>query len=110
MLGGVKRAVDDLPEPGRFIVTGSARGDLETAVWPGTGRLMRIPIHGFTVRELGGRSTAVPFLDRMSAADEIRPAPDTPDVSHAPGSFLWTRVLEDRPDGPPTRSSSVHLP
>jgi len=80
VLGAVKRAVDDLPEPGRFIVTGSARGDLESAIWPGTGRLIRIPIHGFTVRELGGRSTAVPFLDRMSAIDEIRPAPDTPDL------------------------------
>jgi uncharacterized protein len=80
VLGAVKRAVDDRPEPGRFIVTGSARGDLEGTQWPGTGRLIRIPIHGLTVRELAGRSTSVPFLDRVSAGDEVRPAADTPDL------------------------------
>jgi hypothetical protein len=80
ILGAVKRAVDDSPEAGRFIVTGSARGDLEGALWPGTGRLIRIPIHGLTVRELAGRSATVPFLDQIGADDEIRPAADTPDL------------------------------
>lgn len=80
VLGAVKRAVDESTGPRRFILTGSARGDLEASVWPGTGRLTRIQINGLTVRELGGRSATAPFLDRVLAADELRPAADTPDL------------------------------
>jgi len=46
VLGAVKRAVDARPTPGRFLVTGSVRGDLEGEVWPGTGRLTRTPLYG----------------------------------------------------------------
>ena len=35
VIGAVKRAVDDDPRPGRFIVTGSVRGDLEGDPGPG---------------------------------------------------------------------------
>src|SRR5450759_4610281 len=35
VLGAVKRAVDTRPDPGRYIVAGSVRGDLEGEVWPG---------------------------------------------------------------------------
>jgi len=51
VLGAIKRAVDDRPEPGRFLVTGSVRGDLEGELWPGTGRLTRVPMYGMTMRE-----------------------------------------------------------
>jgi hypothetical protein len=51
VLGAVERAVDSRPDPGRFIVTGSARSDLEAELWPGTGRLTRVPMYGMTLRE-----------------------------------------------------------
>jgi predicted AAA+ superfamily ATPase len=81
VLGAVKRAVDTDPRPGRFLVTGSVRGDLHGDLWPGTGRLTRVPMFGMTVREqagLGGGS--VPFLDRVVAGADLLPAADTPDL------------------------------
>lgn len=45
VLGAVKRAVDDEPRPGRYILTGSVRIDLDAQTWPGTGRLVRLPMH-----------------------------------------------------------------
>src|SRR5688572_17200032 len=50
VLGAVKRAVDDDPRPGRFLLTGSVRADLETENWPGTGRLVRGRLHGLAQR------------------------------------------------------------
>src|SRR5579862_9577768 len=52
VLGAVRRAVDDDPRPGRFILTGSVRSELENAVWPGTGRLIRMRMYGMTQLEL----------------------------------------------------------
>lgn len=80
VLGAVKRAVDARPEAGRFLVTGSVRGDLEGELWPGTGRLTRIPMYGMTVREQLGDSTRPSLLDRLARGDELRPASDTPDL------------------------------
>jgi predicted AAA+ superfamily ATPase len=51
VLGAVKRAVDRDARPGRFILTGSVRADLEEATWPGTGRVVRVPMYGMTVGE-----------------------------------------------------------
>jgi hypothetical protein len=65
VLGAVKRAVDADPRPGRFIVTGSVRGDLDSPTWPGTGRLIRIAMYGMTVAELRGRIPSEPLLDRL---------------------------------------------
>lgn len=65
VLGAVKRAVDDNPEPGRFVLTGSVRADLDAATWPGTGRLVRVPMYGLTVRERRGRVTEPRWLDRL---------------------------------------------
>lgn len=80
VLGAIKRAVDTQPDPGRFLVTGSVRGDLEGDLWPGTGRLTRIPLYGMTVRERRGAISAAPFLDRVVRGDELRPAGDSPDL------------------------------
>ncbi|WP_100448804.1 ATP-binding protein [Glycomyces xiaoerkulensis] len=66
VLGAVKRALDTDPRPGRFIVTGSVRGDLDAETWPGTGRLLRIPVYGMTVAEIRGKLPAVPLLDRLA--------------------------------------------
>ena len=80
VLGAVKRAVDTRPDPGRFLVTGSVRGDLEGDLWPGTGRLTRIPMYGMTVREQLGAVGEATFLDRVERGDELRPASDSPDL------------------------------
>lgn len=44
VLGAVKRSVDAEPRPGRFVLTGSVSGEVEAASWPGTGRLIRVPM------------------------------------------------------------------
>ena len=80
VLGAVKRAVDARPDPGRFIVTGSVRGDLEGELWPGTGRLTRVPMYGMTIREQRGAGASIPFLDRVVAGADLVPASDTPDL------------------------------
>jgi predicted AAA+ superfamily ATPase len=50
LLGAVKRSVDSDPTPGRYILTGSVRAELENRVWPGTGRLLQVPMYGMSVR------------------------------------------------------------
>lgn len=74
VLGAVKRATDDDPRPGRFLLTGSVRSDLENQVWPGTGRLQRTRMHGFTELEVRGGATPerVSLLDTLIAADPSR--------------------------------------
>jgi predicted AAA+ superfamily ATPase len=66
VLGAVKRAVDDDPRPGRFLLTGSVRADLLNETWPGTGRLVRLRLYGLTRREFGGRAAGPLFLDRLA--------------------------------------------
>jgi predicted AAA+ superfamily ATPase len=69
VLGAVKRAVDDDPRPGRFILTGSVRADLEQETWPGTGRLIRVPMYGLTVREVLGAIDRPTFIERLAEDD-----------------------------------------
>ncbi|MGH2844727.1 MAG: AAA family ATPase [Thermoleophilaceae bacterium] len=72
VLGAVKRAVDQDPRPGRFLLTGSVRADLDPVTWPGTGRLVRVPMYGMTVREqLGGLETQ-PLMDRLAKGSGLR--------------------------------------
>lgn len=54
ILGAIKRAVDAdrSSRPGRFIVTGSVRAAQHAATWPGTGRLIRVRMHGLTRAEM----------------------------------------------------------
>lgn len=83
VLGAVKRAVDDDPRPGRFLITGSARADLDATGWPGTGRLTRLTMLPLTVREAAGRDLSGPtFLDRMFDGGDAHLAmpPDPPDL------------------------------
>lgn len=81
VLGAVKRAVDAEPRGGRFLLTGSVRADLQAETWPGTGRLVRLPIFGLTQRELVGRATDEPFLDRLEAGTAIDQRASAPDLS-----------------------------
>lgn len=80
VLGAVKRAVDADPRPGRFLITGSVRGDLDGEMWPGTGRLTRVSMFGMTVRELTELGPGVPFVDRVAAGTDLLPAEDSPDL------------------------------
>lgn len=80
VLGAIKRAVDAQPTPGRFLVTGSVRGDLEGELWPGTGRLTRVPLFGMSIREQLGNLGASPFLDRVARGEELLAAANTPDL------------------------------
>jgi predicted AAA+ superfamily ATPase len=79
LLGAVKRSVDSDPAPGRFILTGSVRAELENRVWPGTGRLLQVPMYGMSVREVIGNAAMTPFIDRViSSGAAAVSAPDDP--------------------------------
>lgn len=80
VLGALKRSIDAQPTPGRFLVTGSVRSNLEGELWPGTGRLTRIAMFGMTIREQLGTVDSPPILDRILAGTELRPASDSPDL------------------------------
>ncbi len=81
VLGAVKRAVDVRPEPNRFVLTGSVRGDLDAETWPGTGRLVRLRFWGLSVRELrAGGENFVPLLDRLSEGGAIADPVEAPDL------------------------------
>lgn len=82
VLGAVKRSVDRDPRPGRYLLTGSVRAELDAATWPGTGRVIPIPMTGLTVRERLGDATGAPFIDRVvrSGVDELNLPATPPDL------------------------------
>ncbi|HEX3609766.1 MAG TPA: DUF4143 domain-containing protein [Solirubrobacterales bacterium] len=80
VLGAVKRAVDADPRPGRFLLTGSVRAELENAVWPGTGRLVRVAMYPMTVREQLGRIGRPTFFDRLADGRDLTVPADPPDL------------------------------
>lgn len=109
VLGAVKRAVDDAPRPGRFLVTGSVRADLEGETWPGTGRLVRLALQPMTVGEHRGLEPVAPLLDRLVEQGTLAPPRETPDLRayiqlalvggfpeavHAPSEAARARWLE----------------
>lgn len=73
VLGAVKRAVDDDPRPGRFLLTGSVRADLAAAGWPATGRVVRLPLWGLCQREVVGAVEGQSPLDVLfdGAVEEL---------------------------------------
>ena len=82
VLGAVKRAVDERPGPGRFVITGSAQADLTAAGWPATGRLIRAEMYGLTEREIEGRASGRPLLDRLltTGPRDIAMPAEVPDI------------------------------
>ena len=69
VLGAVKRAVDGGAPPASFLLTGSVRAAIDAPGWPGTGRIVRVPLWGLTVRERRQRTLgAAPFVDRVRDA------------------------------------------
>jgi len=79
VLGAVKREVDRDPRPGRFLLTGSVRADLDTETWPGTGRVVRVAMFPFTVAERFGRPTR-PLVDRVVDVVPLEPAVPSADL------------------------------
>lgn len=81
VLGAVKRAVDLDFTAGQFLLTGSARSDLVTTGWAGTGRVVRLAMWGLTQSELEGRgheeTTVLDLaMDPGAAMPVITDAPD----------------------------------
>ena len=79
VLGAVKRAVDADSRPGRYLLTGSVRADLDAETWPGTGRVVRVAMYPLTVAEQASNVTQ-PLVDRLVAGQELVAAADTPDL------------------------------
>ncbi len=65
VLGAVKRAVDDDPRPGRFVLTGSVRAQLDAVLWPGTGRVIHLQMEPMTIGERRGDPGEPDLLDRV---------------------------------------------
>lgn len=80
VLGAVKRAVDVDPHPGRYLLTGSVRADIDTATWPGTGRVVRLALYGMTVAEQLGRPEVTPLIDRLAAGEALEAPVEAPDL------------------------------
>lgn len=82
VLGAVKRAVDAKPSPGRFILAGSVRARSTGDSWPGTGRVVPVPLAGLSIREieqqLGGATLVDRILEDGPAA--LTSPPSAPDI------------------------------
>lgn len=72
ILGAIKRALDDDPRPGRFVITGSSQADLTASGWPATGRVIRLPMLGLVERELTGMAAGGSIIDRLAAGGRGR--------------------------------------
>jgi hypothetical protein len=72
-LGVVKRAVDSGSGTGRFLVTGSVRARHQGVTWPGTGRLVPLPMFGLTIGELERAPGAASFVERLFSPDDPEP-------------------------------------
>ena len=79
VLAAVARSVDEDPRPGRFLLTGSVRAEVENTPWPGTGRLQRLVMLPMTVREQR-RLTGTSFLERLVAGAPLEAPAESPDL------------------------------
>lgn len=79
VLGAVKRAVDAESRPGRFLLTGSVRADMDAETWPGTGRIVRLGMGPLTVAERSARRVA-PLVDRIVRREPLEPAAAATDL------------------------------
>ncbi len=82
VLGAVKRAVDLGSGAGRFLITGSVHGRLDSPTWPGTGRIVHLRMWGLTEREILGSVGGPSFLEKLARADvsEFGTPAEVPDL------------------------------
>ena len=106
VLGAVKRSVDRDGGPGRFLLTGSVRADLEAATWPGTGRVVRVRMYGMTVRELRAEQ-GQSFEQGQSLIDRLAGGgtPNLPDHPFDLGEYVELALRGGFPD-PAVRMSA----
>ncbi len=105
LLGAVKRAVDVESRPGRFLLTGSVRAELEHQTWPGTGRLIRLAMGPMTVAERLCNAGAVPFLDRLARKEPLVAPGSAPDLR----GYLELALQSGFPEAALSLSASVRL-
>lgn len=63
LMGALRRAVDEDPRPGRFLLTGTARARRGSDAWSGIGRVINVTLHGLSVRETIGGPARQAWLD-----------------------------------------------
>jgi hypothetical protein len=80
VFGAARRAVDDDAHPNRFYLTGSVRAELDHAVWPGTGRFVRLPMYPMTVRERIGAVGGTTVFDKLAEGEALSLPPEVPDL------------------------------
>jgi hypothetical protein len=117
-LQAVKLAVDRDAARGQFIVTGSVRGDLDAPTWPGTGRLIRMPMYGLTERETEGRARSRSWLSKVLAGQVPSTTASTVDlrgmsaercVRGSPKLLLRPPTEDEEGSSPPTSISSSRV-
>lgn len=86
VLGAVKRACDRDSRPGRFILTGSVRGEVDNQTWPGTGRVTRVEMFPLTVGEQTG-SQESPWVDRVARGDPTLLRTAVSSAAPGPGAY-----------------------
>lgn len=80
VLGAVKRAVDFDPHPGRFIITGSVRAELDMPTWPGTGRVIRFDMFGLIRKEINRSIEKLGFIEQLTTDTALTSPHDPPDL------------------------------
>jgi uncharacterized protein len=80
VLGAVRRAVEARPTPNRYLLTGSVRSEFDAAVWPATGRIVRVAMYPMSARERKGVIDGPTFLDKLAAGHELALPSEVPDL------------------------------
>jgi len=79
VLGAVKRQVDRDSSPGRYLLTGFVRADLDAQTWPGTGRVIRLDMRPLAVSERLAQRIST-LVDRVAEGRALAPAEQTLDL------------------------------
>ena len=99
-LQAIKLSLDALPRHGRFLVTGSVRGEIDAPTWPGTGRLVRLSMYGLTEREIERRTATRSWLssllagDNLAAGDDVESHRSTVDLRE----YVWRALRSGFPE------------
>ncbi len=82
IMGALKRAIDDGVGNHRFVVTGSSQADLGPGGWPATGRLVRVPLWGLTMREQRKAAESASIVDVLFSGNPMAASlpSDLPDL------------------------------
>lgn len=80
VFGAARRAIDRQPSPDRFYLAGSVMAEYQFEVYPGTGRVQRLPMYPMTVREVKGLIGKQTFLDRIAADQPVSLPTEVPDL------------------------------